>query len=401
MALGPKTDNTIECGDGNTQFGHNSGTVTVGLTFEQHQTALKEAVAEKAADLERAYGAEKTTLQRELSHLQGKLQDIEEDYKKQIEELVRVKTLLMRYDNQLDQQKREAAFAAIDSGETTLAEALLKELAKAASARREDAAIEEAEFEFELGKLAEAQVRWHDAYDHYKRAVALHETTEHLIPYARMTWRLAKGDEAVAVHEKILTLIKAEFGDQSRQYAAHLNNLASVVQAQGRYPEAEALYRDALAIGADTIGTAHPSYATNLNNLAGTVRAQGLFSEAEVLYREALAIDADTIGTAHPDYATRLNNLAGVVRAQGRYAEAEALFRDALAIDADTIGTAHPDYATGLSNLGVNMAYQEKFPEAHDLLEQALTIRKATLPADHPAIAKNEESLAAVIAKIA
>ncbi|MFT4742616.1 MAG: hypothetical protein ACI91Z_000589, partial [Yoonia sp.] len=40
-------------------------------------------------------------------------------------------------------------------------------------------------------------------------------------------------------------------------------------------------------------------------------------------------------------------------------------------------------------------------PEAHDLLEQALTVRKATLPADHPAIAKNEESLAAVIAKIA
>ena len=107
-------------------------------------------------------------------------------------------------------------------------------------------------------------------------------------------------------------LAAAAFGRYDRNFVAHLNNLAAVVRAQGRYPEAEALFREALEIDAATIGTTHPDYATHLNNLAGVVRAQGRYPEAEALFREALEIDAATIGTADPDYAAHLNNLAGV-----------------------------------------------------------------------------------------
>ena len=44
--------------------------------------------------------------------------------------------------------------------------------------------------------------------------------------------------------------------------ATHLNNLAGVVEVQGRYPEAEGLYRQALEIDRATIGEAHPAFAT-------------------------------------------------------------------------------------------------------------------------------------------
>lgn len=353
MALGPKTDNAITDGDGNVQVGHNAGTITSGYTPERHEQLRREAVAEKTADLERAHGAEKDVLLSQINDLRDKLENIDADYVNQVEELTRLKSLIARSDNQISQQKRDAAFAAIDLGETTLAQALLKELAKAASLRREDAAMEEAEFEFELGKLAEDAVRWQDAYTHYKRAVALHETPDHLMSYARITWRLAKGEEAVAVNQKLLDRAKAEFGDQSREYASRLNGLALVVKAQGRYAGAEGLFREALAIG------------------------------------------AATIGTAHPNYVIRLNNLAGVVQAQGRYAEAEELYREALAVTLKEGGTTHPVYANSLNNLGVNLAYQEKYAEALDLLTQALAIRQATLPADHPDNAQTEGSLAA------
>lgn len=80
---------------------------------------------------------------------------------------------------------------------------------------------------------------------------------------------------------------------------------------------AEGLYRDALEIGRKTIGEGHPDYAIHLNNLAGVVQAQGRFAEAEGLFREALEIDLKTLGKGHPDYAIDLNNLALVVQAQG------------------------------------------------------------------------------------
>ncbi len=37
----PKTENTITDGSGNAQVGHNTGEIHIGLTFEQHQQALK------------------------------------------------------------------------------------------------------------------------------------------------------------------------------------------------------------------------------------------------------------------------------------------------------------------------------------------------------------------------
>ena len=35
--------------------------------------------------------------------------------------------------------------------------------------------MEEATLEFELGKIAEAEIRWHDAHTHYQRAYNLGE----------------------------------------------------------------------------------------------------------------------------------------------------------------------------------------------------------------------------------
>ncbi len=397
MALGPKTENSVSDGDGNTLIGHNAGTVSVGLTFEQHEAALEKAVEEKAADLERAHGAERATLQTQLDALNEKIANKEVDYAARLEELERTKQLLTRYENQIDRDKRAAAFNALDKGETRLAEALLKELSASARARSKDAAIEEAELEYELGKLAETEIRWHDAYDHYKRAAGLSDDETHLVAYARMTWRLHKTEEGLVVHERLAEAAKQAHGAQSAEYATQINNLAGVVEAQGRYEEAEALNREALEIDRATIGERHPSYATHLNNLAGVVQAQGRLEEAVTLFREALEIDRATIGERHPDYATRLNNLALVVEAQGRFEEAEALYREALEIDRATIGERHPDYAMRLNNLASVVEAQGRFEEAEGLYREALEIDRATIGERHPDYAIDLNNLAGVV----
>ena len=398
--LGPKTDNKITDGNHNAQIGHNTGSVVIGLTFEQHQLALEKAKAEKAADLDRAHGAEKDLILREMADLQTRLRDVERDYEHRLKELSDRKAELAVFHDTLDKTKFNAAIAALDIGETALAEALLRELLVKASARTENAKNEEAGICFRLGKIAEAKVNWHDAYTHYKRAAALDPTLDHLKSDARMAWRLAKGAEAETLHKQLMILIKDQFGDQSEQYATQLNNFANVVEDQGRYPEAEALLRQALEIIRATNGEAQPSFATNLSNLADVVGAQGRLSEAETLYRQALEIDRATIGEAHPNFAIRLNNLAVVVQAQGRYPEAEALYRQALAIDRATIGEAHPDYATHLNNLAAVVGAQGRGPEAEALFAQALEITRAALGEAHPDFAMRLANLGSYLAEV-
>ncbi|MEJ6479545.1 MAG: tetratricopeptide repeat protein, partial [Octadecabacter sp.] len=347
------------------------------------------------AERDKLHGSERAILEDKIAELGRRLANPEEALAQQHAIIIALEEKLARFGNTIGGDRIADAKAALEQGDYSIADDIFAEI----EANNDLAVQESARAAYGRGEVAEAEIRWHDAYAHYKRASNLDDTTDHLKAYARMTWRLAKGDEAITVQEGLVNRAKSEFGDRSPEYATQLNNLAEVVRAQGRFPEAETLYREALEIGRATIGTEHPDYATNLNNLAGVVQAQGRFTEAEVLYREALEIDRTTIGMGHPDYAKHLNNLAGAVEAQGRFPEAEALYREALKIDCATIGKGHPDYAIDLNNLAHCLLAQGRPTEAQPLLEQALKIMQATLPADHPYIADVQASLAALPSK--
>jgi tetratricopeptide (TPR) repeat protein len=53
-----------------------------------------------------------------------------------------------------------------------------------------------------------------------------------------------------------------------------LNNLASLLKAQGKYAATRPYYERALAIKKKILGPKHPSTATSVNNLALLLRAQ-------------------------------------------------------------------------------------------------------------------------------
>ncbi len=376
--------------------------------------------------MERSHGAEKDLIRREADELRARLAEVEKDYQERIEELRQTKAELAKYQNQFEKDKFDAANAALDRDDSSLAEALFKELLAASQARREDAERDEASLHYRLGKIAEDAVRWGDAYTHYANAARLDPSFEKLRKAREFAWRagqyadahrhgetlleLARKDgtqeqlglalnehaltvqaqgryeEAEGLHAQALEIAGATSGVGHPNYAIGLNNLAGVVEAQGRYEEAEGLYREALEIDREGVMDGHPDYAIRLNNLAGVVRAQGRYAEAEGLYREALEITRATIGEGHPDYATHLNNLAGVVRAQGCYAEAEELYREALEIDSVGVGEGHPNYAIDLNNLAGVLVKQGKLEEARPLFERALKVFRATLPPDHPHI---------------
>ncbi len=339
-------NSNIQTGNGIQVIQGGNGTVTYGYSVEQHQAALATREAQLRSDLERASTAEKALIEQELVAVTDKLSDIEASYTTAVEELRQLRQRIAQFEGQVPQQQLEAAQQALYQGDRSLADALFAEIEQKLAGQ----ILLAAEAAYGRGKIAEHEIRWQDAYSHYKRATELSGEIDHLRAYARMTWRLAKGDEAVVAHEALRDLIAERSGTQSAAYATQLNNLAGVIDAQGRFAEAEELYQQALAIDRATIGEGHPDYATDLNNLAGVIDAQGRFVEAEELYQQALAIDRATIGEGHPDYAIHLNNLAGVIEAQGRFAEAEEFYQQALQILEDTLPSDHPHIALVKAN---------------------------------------------------
>ena len=96
-----------------------------------------------------------------------------------------------------------------------------------------------------------------------------------------------RGDYQGAVGQINAALKEAEdFGEHDPRFAATLNNLALLYQAQGRYDEAEPLLKRSHAIWEKALGPGHPHVATSLNNLAALYQAQGRKEDAERLLRE-------------------------------------------------------------------------------------------------------------------
>ena len=328
--LGPRSDNSVTGSQDVTQIGHNSGTVSIGLTFEQHEANVRQRLAEMRADLERAHGAERALFQAQIDAGTAALRNLQQDYERNVAELADLRQTLAQYHNQIDTERHAAADAALERGDMSLARALLGELAAQARARREDASKEEARLEFKLGEIAETEIRWADAATHYSRAAQLDPSLEALHRATHFTQRAGDYTRAERLAQDYVTLARA--GDDPADLSRALNGHAAVLHRLGRYAAAEEVFTQALEIARKTIGEEHPDYAARLNNFAGVVRAQGRYAEAEGLYREVLEIDRKTIGEVHPDYATHLNNLALAIQKQGRYAEAEGVYREALEI---------------------------------------------------------------------
>ena len=93
--------------------------------------------------------------------------------------------------------------------------------------------------------------------------------------------------------------------------------------------ELEAAQRKVAELEAE-LGPEHPDVATSLNNLASLLKAQGSYAEARPLYERSLAIREKAFGSEHPKVAASLNNLALLLKAQGSYAEARPLYEQGL-----------------------------------------------------------------------
>jgi len=203
--------------------------------------------------------------------------------------------------------------------------------------------------------------------------------------------------KAETMYREVLAIRRKLFGNEHREVAASLNNLAIDLQDQGKLAEAETMQREALAMQRKLLGNEHRDVAGSLNNLAIDLEHQGKLAEAETMQREALAMKRKLLGNEHRDVAGSLNNLATVLQDQGKLAEAETMQREALAMQRKLLGNEHPAVADSLNNLALVLQYQGKLAEAETMQREALAMRKKLLGNEHPAVADSLNKLAVVL----
>jgi tetratricopeptide (TPR) repeat protein len=246
-----------------------------------------------------------------------------------------------------------------------------------------------------LGRASEQQGKYRDAEDAYSLALAIDERAfgEEYKQVASLLNNLAlvsqeqgKYAEAEPLFQRSLSLHE-QYRPEQEGVAATLSNLAELYVDLGRYADAEPLFKRAISIGEKTWGAGNDHVATILSNLARLYDKEARYQEAEPLFRRALEIHEKELGSQHPEVATTLNNLAQLYTDEKRFADAEPLERRALEIGEKTRGAHHPRTAIYINNLAGIYDAQAKYSDAEPLYERALEIAEEVNGPDHPDVA--------------
>ncbi len=139
--------------------------------------------------------------------------------------------------------------------------------------------------------------------------------------------------------------------DEAVAMIASLNNLGSVLGAEGDLAGARAHLERAVRVAEAAFGPDHPDVGTCLNNLGSVLQDQGDLAGARSRYERALTIAESAYWPADTGLAARLSNLGCLLRDQGDLVGARQHLERALAVAEASYGREHADVETIRENL--------------------------------------------------
>ncbi|KAJ1469068.1 hypothetical protein T484DRAFT_1982955, partial [Baffinella frigidus] len=195
--------------------------------------------------------------------------------------------------------------------------------------------------------------------------------------------------EALVLYRKSLDLSIKVHGEEHPDVATSYNNIASLFQSQGKYPEALELHTKSLAIDLKLHGPEHPGVARSYNNMACVYfKSQGKEKEAMEFFEKSLAINLKFFGPEHPEVLGLYNNMAAVFFSQGKYEESMELRKTSLAMGIKALGAEHPVVADAYDGMaGVYLA-QFQLAEALEVMYKSLAIKVKVYGPEDPRVAE-------------
>ncbi len=363
---------------------HNDNPLTPERFEKIIQSERKDAVKKQ----KKASDAEKTKLEQKIAELDKQLANVPKYLKKTNALITRLKIDL---ENMLELMLELGNYEAL-IGKLTVAKA---DLEKGYFSKTDEFLYEleifeksnsENSFRTSLlrAEIAQHEVRWKDAVEHCARAVKLNPCFITLMKAQKLA--LNMGDYTSALSLGVTTQKAAieEHGEESKEHAMILSNIAGIFLYNHDGKSAEPLFNKVLKISIKFFGENHPDTANSLNSLGGAYELQGDYEKAESFYKQALEIYIKNSNENSPNTARCLNNLGRIYRIQKKYKKSESFHKEALDIRRDALGDNHPDTAGSLNHLGALYSQQRQYRKAKPYYWQALKILEATLGPDHP-----------------
>ena len=385
-----------------TNIGGNFTQNNDGYTTEEHERILQERVRElrkhhdriirliqTASDAERAkLAADIERLSAEREEIESQRQNLQSSYEARVAELQEMSEQLSRLGGNIAQSRIEAAMEALLVGKTAQAAAIFKEVAEIESEHLDRAS----EAMFQLGLIAEAEVKWAEAVRHYVRAADIFPTYARLKKAADIAERNATYEEAAHYAERLVELSKSELGPRHVKTADALSTLAFAYQKLARFRDAERAHSAALDV---TEGQDGPARARHLSAYAVWLHELGRAKQAQDTLQLALAIKTEDTVEGQRELVDRLETLSDVYQTLGHYETSQEQLQAASDILAslDGFGPRHPDYLNLQQLRAINLFELGRYEDAIALMERILADATAVFGPDHPALAAYYNSL--------
>lgn len=161
-----------------------------------------------------------------------------------------------------------------------------------------------------------------------------------------------------------------------------LNSIANCYISLGQYQEALETHIEILNYELQEDKPNESNVSTAYNNVAICWAALGKYEKALEFYNKSYNIDKETLEPNDPKMAVSINNIATIKMRLGRLDEAVDLFEEALAINTENYGSDHPLVATNLNNIGYTYAALREYNKALEFYEKSLSISLNTFGED-------------------
>jgi tetratricopeptide (TPR) repeat protein len=176
--------------------------------------------------------------------------------------------------------------------------------------------------------------------------------------------------------------------------AEAINDLASMLEDNNQYDQAEAMFNESLAMMRRLYGNKHPYIATTLTNLALLSMKKGDLARSEATYREVLEMQRELLGDNHPDVAETLSKIAFVQYESGNKRQGLATLGESLQMYQRLFPGDHPEVARIMNREGFWLTLAGNYAAADRDLRAALDMRRRLLDKSHPDIAASLAHLA-------
>jgi nephrocystin-3 len=207
------------------------------------------------------------------------------------------------------------------------------------------------------------------------------ETANALRELATVFLHKSKNAEAADTYRKAITVFE-NIGDL-KELSETQSNLAVTYYNLGKFEESIRIQRVSVEIATRVYGKVHPIVSIHLNNLASILFQFGSSDEAEEIWKSVIEIDKKTYGKSHPLTIRHEISLALLLVSNKEYRVGKSILQSALDALIKSLGERHSIIANIYSELSQVLMHLEEFKEAEKNCIRAIDIYISLFGADH------------------